>query len=312
MGGHTAPPPIPNPIIRLTRQTAADEPYAVDYRDLTDAALRRRRDAEQGMYMAESTRVVSRALAAGHRPRSFFMAERHLPELAEAVSAHPQAPVLLGEDAVLEEIAGFHLHRGALAAMHRPRSPEPEEIMEGSRTMLVLEGITDHTNVGAIFRSAAALGVDGILLSPTCADPLYRRSIRVSMGSVFTLPWTRLPRDTSQGSWATAAAEIRRAGFLLGALEVTQDAVALDDSRVRNAPRVALILGAEGPGVTPEALASADVAVVIPMAGRAGRHEESLDSLNVAAAAAVSCWELGRRRLGSGTTGCDAGPTAIR
>lgn len=286
---------LPNPVIRLSGPEAVADPRVADYGQLTDAGLRRHRDAEQGMYMAESTRVVARALAAGHRPRSFFMASRHLPELAGAIAAHPQAPVFLGDDEVLEAITGFHLHRGALAAMHRPRLPELGEVLASSRTLLVLEGITDHTNVGAIFRSAAALGIDGILLSPTCADPLYRRSIRVSMGSVFTLPWTRLARDTSQGTWGRAAAQIREAGFLLGALEVTEGAVALDDQRIRGAEKVALILGAEGPGVTAEALQAADTAVMIPMTGRAGRHEESLDSLNVAAAAAVAAWELGRR-----------------
>ncbi|MDO5492787.1 MAG: RNA methyltransferase [Nesterenkonia sp.] len=286
---------LPNPVLRLSEPDAAEDPLVADYRELTDAAMRRRRDAEHGMYMAESSRVVARALAAGHRPRSFFMTERHLPQLAEAVSAHPDAPVILGDDAVLESITGFHLHRGALAAMHRPVPPEPEALLDAARTLLVLEGITDHTNVGAIFRSAAALGVDGMLLSPTCADPLYRRSIRVSMGSVFTVPWARLPRDSSDGAWASGARSIREAGFLLGALEVADGAVALDDPTIRRAERVALILGAEGPGVTAGALASADVAVEIPMAGRAGRHEVSLDSLNVAAAAAVACWELGRR-----------------
>lgn len=248
------------------------------------------------MYIAESSMVVRRAVAAGHRPRSFFMAHRQLPKLVDVVSRWPEAPVYLGSEEVLEAITGFHLHRGALAAMHRPPELTAQQIMEGAQTLLVLEGITDHTNVGAIFRSAVALGVDGILLSPTCADPLYRRSIRVSMGSVLAMPWARLPRDTSDGDWSTAAEQIRDQGFLLAALEVTEGAISLSDHRLMGAPRVALVLGGEGPGVSRATLARVQQTVVIPMPGAEdGVQAESLDSLNVGAAAAVACWELGRR-----------------
>lgn len=291
-------PPVPNTVVPNTvvALTDADDPRVADYRSLTDAALRRRQDLEHGMYMAESSQVVRRAVAAGHRPRSFFMEHRHLEQLADVVARWPDAPVYLGDEAVLEAITGFHLHRGALAAMHRPPQRSLEEILAGAGTVLVLEGITDHTNVGAIFRSAAALGVDGILLSPTCADPLYRRSIRVSMGSVLTMPWTRLPRDSADGSWTTAAAGLHDAGFELLALEVTEDAVGLTAEAIASAPRLALVLGAEGPGVRQDTLEVADRRVLIPMPGaESGAHALSLDSLNVAAAAAVACWELGRR-----------------
>ena len=165
-----------------------------DYVSLTDVALRRRTEPERGLYIAESEKVIRRALRAGHRPRSYLMAERWLTDLADLV-ADAEAdgvPVFVGEHDVIEQLTGFHLHRGALASMQRPELPSVAALVADARRVLVLEDIVDHTNVGAVFRSAAALGVDAVLVTPRCADPLYRRAIRVSMGTVFQVPWTRL------------------------------------------------------------------------------------------------------------------------
>ncbi|HET8767865.1 MAG TPA: TrmH family RNA methyltransferase, partial [Pedococcus sp.] len=177
-----------------TEITRADDERLADYVALTDVALRRRTEPERGLYIAESEKVIRRALTAGHRPRSYLMARRWLTDLADIVEQAEAdgVPVFVGEHDVIEQLTGFHLHRGALAAMQRPVLPSLESLLEGARRVLVLEDVVDHTNVGAVFRSAAALGVDAVLVTPRCADPLYRRSIRVSMGTVFQVPWTRV------------------------------------------------------------------------------------------------------------------------
>ncbi len=272
------------PIIRLTDP---DDDRLADYTRLTDVALRRRLEPERGLYMAESTKVIRRALDAGHRPRSFLMTERWLPELADVLAdveaRFPGVPVYVGPAEVVETITGFHLHRGALAAMHRPELPRVGDLLAaarggaGARRVAVLEGVVDHTNVGAVFRSAAALGVDVVLVSPECADPLYRRSVRVSMGTVFQVPWTRLE------AWPGGLDLLRTAGFTVAALALADDAVALDDLAAAPPERLALVLGTEGDGLSRRAVAAADVVVRIPMAG-------GVDSLNVAAASAVAFW----------------------
>ncbi|XNS27827.1 RNA methyltransferase [Citricoccus nitrophenolicus] len=269
--------------------TDADDPRVAVYSRLTDAALRRRTDADHGIYLAESSAVVRRALAAGHRPRSFFLSHRYLESMTEVFAAHPGVPVYTGTDAVLESITGFHLHRGALAAMDRPHPLSPDEVLSRARRVAVLENVSDHTNLGAIFRSAAGLGVDAILVSPESADPLYRRSIRVSMGTVFSIPWARVGEADGRGraAWPAALDQLRAAGFTVAALELSESAVDLDDPSLRDHERLALVLGAEGPGVTAGALAASDVHVRIPMAS-------GVDSLNVAAASAVAFWELRR------------------
>lgn len=271
----------------IQRLTDPDDPRLADYTRLTDVALRRRLEPEHGLYMAESTKVILRALAAGHRPRSLLMTERWLPELADLIADVEQrfgdVPVYVGPPEVVEAITGFHLHRGALAAMHRPPLPAPADVLvaardgAGARRVAVLEGIVDHTNVGAVFRSAAALGVDAVLVSPDCADPLYRRSVRVSMGAVFQVPWTRLE------PWPGGLTELREAGFTVAALALADDAVSLDDVAASPPERLALVLGTEGDGLSRAAVAAADVVVRIPMAG-------GVDSLNVAAASAVAFW----------------------
>ena len=179
---------------RVELRSAEDltDPRLAPYTSMTDAALRRAVDAEHGIYLAESSQVVRRALAAGHTPRSFLLAHRYLDSFADVLGAHPHVPVFTGPDDVLTALTGFHLHRGALAAMDRPVQPDAREVLAGARRVLVAEDLVDHTNLGAIVRSAAALGWDGMLVTPRAADPLYRRAIRVSMGTVFRLPWARL------------------------------------------------------------------------------------------------------------------------
>jgi tRNA G18 (ribose-2'-O)-methylase SpoU len=260
----------------------ADDPRVSDYTQLTDVHLRKVREPAEGMYIAESSRVLRRALAAGHRPRSFFLAEKWLTDLNDVFEQYPDVPVFIGSAALLEDITGFHLHRGAMAAMERPAPVALPELLAGSRRVAVLEDIVDHTNVGAIFRSAAALGIDAVLVTPRCGDPLYRRSVRVSMGTVFQVPWARLD------SWPGDLARLRDSGFTIAAMELTGDAVDLDVLAARNPDRLALVLGTEGAGMSDATLAAVDLAVKIPM--RAG-----VDSLNVAAASAVAFWELRSR-----------------
>jgi len=268
---------------RTTRVTDPADPRLHDYTDLKDVKLRSVREPAEGLYMAESSSVIRRALEAGHRPRSFLMAEKWLDSMADVLAAHPDAPVYVGSDDVVQRITGFHLHRGALAAMHRPVLPSVHDLLAGARggagarRVAVLEDIVDHTNVGAIFRSAAALGVDAVLVSPRCADPLYRRSVRVSMGTVFQVPWTRLE------SWPDGLHALQDDGFTVAALALSDDSVSLDDLVADPPERLAMVLGTEGDGLSRGAVAAADVVVRIPMAG-------GVDSLNVAAASAVAFW----------------------
>ncbi len=259
----------------------ADE-RLTDYVALTDVALRRRTEPEQGLYIAESEKVIRRALAAGHRPRSMLMAERWLTDLADVVAdaVADGIPVYVGEHEVIEHLTGFHLHRGALVAMHRPVLPGLADVLASARRVLVLEDIVDHTNVGAVFRSAAALGADAVLVTPRCADPLYRRAVRVSMGTVFQVPWTRIDPWPDGG-----VSRLREHGFVVAALALADGSVSLAELAARAPERLALILGTEGDGLTRHTVAAADLAVRIPMSG-------GVDSLNVAAASAVALWAL--------------------
>ncbi|HET7280094.1 MAG TPA: RNA methyltransferase [Dermatophilaceae bacterium] len=265
-------------------ETLSDE-RLLDYVGLTDVALRRRSEPEQGLYIAESEKVIRRALEAGHRPRSFLMAQRWLTDLGDVVAdaeAHG-TPVFVGDHDVIEALTGFHLHRGALASMQRPALPALDDILGGAQRVFVLEDIVDHTNVGAVFRSAAALGVDAVLVTPRCADPLYRRAIRVSMGTVFQVPWTRID------PWPGRIETLRAAGFVVATLALSESAIGLDELAANPPDRLALVLGTEGDGLSHRTIAGADLTVTIPMAG-------GVDSLNVAAAGAVAAWAL-RRRL---------------
>ncbi len=263
------------------RVTDPGDRRLADYVGLTDVALRRRTEPERGLFIAESEKVIRRALAAGLRPRSYLMAERWLTDLADVVAEAERAgvPVYVGEHAVLEALTGFHLHRGALAAMQRPVLPAVADVCRAARRVVVLEDVVDHTNVGAVFRSVAGLGVDAVLVTPRCADPLYRRSIRVSMGTVFQVPWTRVD------PWPGGVQELRRLGFTVAALALADDAVALDVLAADPPERLALVLGTEGDGLGLRTLESVDLTVTIPMAG-------GVDSLNVAAASAVAAWAL--------------------
>jgi tRNA G18 (ribose-2'-O)-methylase SpoU len=275
------------PVIRIT--DPADERLG-DYVALTDVVLRSRHEPEAGLYIAESTSVIRRALEAGHRPRSFLMSARWLDAMSdvlETAGAGPSGdvPAYVGDTDVVNAVAGFNVHRGALAAMHRPTLLTPSDLIAalgvGPRTVVVLEDIVDHTNVGAIFRSVAGLGADAVLVSSRCADPLYRRSVRVSMGGVFQVPWTRL------GDWDQGMQDLRAAGFMIAALALADDSQSLDDFVAHRPDRVALVLGAEGDGLSKGAIAGSDIVVRIPMSG-------GVDSLNVAAASAVALWAVRR------------------
>ncbi len=257
-----------------------------DYTGLTDVALRSKSEPEKGLYIAESSTVLRRALEAGHRPRSVLLAHRWLPDVEEMLAAVPggdEVPVYVAAPELLEQVTGFHVHRGALAAMHRPALPTVADVLasarggRGARRVAVLEDIVDHTNVGAIFRSAAGIGVDAVLVTPRCADPLYRRSVRVSMGTVFQVPWTRID------PWPGGIDVLREAGFVTAALALTDRSITLDELAADLPERLALVLGTEGDGLRPGTITGADTVVRIPMAG-------GVDSLNVAAASAVAFW----------------------
>lgn len=265
--------------MHIERVSDAASDAVADYADLTDVALRSATEPERGLYIAESAKVIGRAIAAGHRPRSVLMEEKWLPTLEAELSPF-DIPVHLADASQLERITGYRVHRGALAAFERPELPDPAALLAGARRVVVLEDIVDHTNVGAIFRSVAGLGADAVLVSARCADPLYRRSVRVSMGTVFQVPWTRLP------DWPEATPLLHEHGFEIAALALADDAVSLRDLAAAAPERLALVFGAEGDGLSRRALAAADRVVTIPM-----RH--GVDSLNVAAAAAVVLYALG-------------------
>lgn len=265
----------------LIRVQDAGDPRLSDYVALRDTTLRRSLESERGLFIAEGEKVIRRAIEAGHRPRSFLLAERWLAGLSDLLDAASDVPVFVVSEALAEEVTGFHVHRGALASLHRAE-PTPMADLLGLRRLVVAEDIVDHTNVGAIIRNAAGLGWDGVLLAPRAADPLYRRSIKVSMGTVFSLPWARVD------DWATAIPTLQQAGFTVAALALTPDAVALDDLVADSPEKLAIVVGTEGDGLSRRWVAQADMVVQIPM-------HAGVDSLNVAAATAVACWALGPR-----------------
>ncbi|GGO68498.1 TrmH family RNA methyltransferase [Nocardioides deserti] len=256
------------------------DPRLADYRDLRDVELRKNLEAEHGLFLAEGEKVVRRAVEGGHTPRSFLMAPRWLDGLADVLD-RSDAPCYVLSEALAEQVTGFHVHRGALASLERRPLPSVDEVLDGARSVLVLEDVVDHTNVGAIFRSGAALGFDAVLLAPRCADPLYRRSIKVAMGTVFNVPWTRLP------DWYDALPDLSARGFTTIALTLADDSSPIEDA-VAGLDEVALVLGSEGHGLSPRWEQSADRRAIIPMA-------EGVDSLNVAAATAVACYVTARR-----------------
>jgi tRNA G18 (ribose-2'-O)-methylase SpoU len=270
--------------VRLTVTDAAD-PRLSDYVRLRDASLRRHLESEHGLFIAEGAKVIRRAIHAGYRPRSFLLAQRWLNDLSDVLSLWPGVPVYVVTVDLAERVTGFHVHRGALASLHREERHSLQELLALQR-LVVLEDIVDHTNVGAILRNAAGLGWGGALLSPRAADPLYRRSIKVSMGAVFSLPWARLV------DWRDAPHLLSAAGFLTVALSLAPDAVELSQLAAEITPqtRVAVLLGTEGAGLSTCWSDGATLRARIPMSA-------DIDSLNVAAAAAIACYALSARGL---------------
>jgi tRNA G18 (ribose-2'-O)-methylase SpoU len=265
---------------RTIELDSAGDPRLADYTRLTDAGLRTHLEAEHGLFIAEGTKVIARAVAAGYPVRSLLLGKSRLADLSALAEAAGAAPVYVVPDEVAERLTGYQVHRGALASLGRKPLPEVSAVTGGARRIVVLEDLVDHGNVGAIFRCAAALGVDAVVLSPRCADPLYRRSVKVSMGAVFAIPYARMT------GWYDGLAELKAAGFRVLALTPDERATPVATA-LRDAGRVALLLGTEGDGLSARWLHEADEPVRIPMnpAARAA----GVDSLNVVAAAAIAC-----------------------
>ncbi|MFJ3823875.1 TrmH family RNA methyltransferase [Streptomyces nodosus] len=262
-----------------------DDPRLRDYTGLTDVELRRRREPAEGLFIAEGEKVIRRAADAGYEMRSMLLTAKWADVMRDVID-ELRAPVYTVSPELAERVTGYHVHRGALASMQRKPLPPADDILAGARRVVIMESVNDHTNIGAIFRSAAALGMDAVLLSPDCADPLYRRSVKVSMGAVFSVPYARLE------TWPKGLEAVREAGFTLLALTPDEKAKILDETAPHTMERVALMLGAEGDGLSRRALAAADERVRIPMA-------HGVDSLNVGAAAAVAFYAVTTGRPGS-------------
>ncbi len=261
----------------LIELTSLDQPGADVFSTLTEAQLRNRLEPEKGVFIAESPKVIRVALDAGYEPTALLCERKHLTGDASGILARcPGIPVYTGERELLARLTGYVLTRGVLCAMRRPRMKSVEEICEDARRIVIIKGVTDTTNIGAIFRSAAALGIDAVLLTPDSCDPLNRRAVRVSMGSVFLIPWTWID---------TPLSDLRRLGFRTAAMALSDDSIPLDAPVLKQEPRLALIMGTEGDGLPHDTIAEADYTVRIPMA-------HGVDSLNVAAASAVAFWEL--------------------
>ena len=246
------------------------------YASLTEAQLRNRLDPSRGIFIAESPKVINVAIEAGYEPLSMLCEERHVEgDAASIIARFPDIPVYTGCRELLALLTGYTLTRGVLCAMRRPVPPAVEEVCRDARRVVVLDGVVDTTNIGAIFRSAAALGIDAVVLTPTSCDPLNRRAIRVSMGTVFLVPWT----------WVDDAESLRALGFKTVAMALTDRSVSIDDPQLCAEPRLAIIMGTEGDGLPDSTIQRADYTARIPMA-------HGVDSLNVAAAAAVAFWQL--------------------
>ena len=262
------------PIIEIT---TLDVPGVEVFGMLTEAQLRSRVETERGVFIAESPKVIRVAFDAGYEPVSLLCERRHIMgDAADIVERCGDIPVYTGERELLSQLTGYTLTRGVLCAMRRPVLRSLEEVCRGARRVAVIDGVSDTTNIGAIFRSAAALGIDAVLLTPDACDPLNRRAVRVSMGSVFLVPWTR-----TDGSLAG----LKRLGFRTAALALKDRSLSLDDPVLKSEPRLAVVMGTEGDGLADRTIAEADYVVRIPMA-------HGVDSLNVAAASAVAFWEL--------------------
>ena len=265
-----------NQLIEITDLSVPElEPYA----RLSENELRHYFEPHGGLFVAESALVVERALDGGCEPVSLLVEHKQISGGAASLIERCDVPVYTAAPEILEQLTGYHLARGVLCLMRRPALPPAEELCCGMRRIAVLEAVMNPTNLGAIFRSAAALGMEAVLLTPGCTDPLYKRSARVSMGTVFQMPWTKLGED-----WI---GKLKGMGFKLAAFALTDDTVSIRDPGLNAEERLAVVLGSEGPGLKPETIAEADYTIKIPM-----YHD--VDSLNVAAASAVAFWQLGR------------------
>ena len=275
---------MPN-IIEITDFHAPElDPYA----RLTQNQLRNRLEPEKGIFIAESPKVIDRALDAGYKPVSLLMERKQITGPAAGIlSRCGDAPVYTADRELLAELTGFELTRGVLCAFRRPAPRPVEELCKNARRVAVLEGIVDSTNVGAIFRSAAALNMDAVLINPSCCDPLCRRAVRVSMGTVFQVPWGQL--GETPADWPEKGMDILHSlGFKTAAMALSDRSVSIDDERLAKEPKLAIVLGTEGDGLAADTIASCDYTVKIPMS-------HGVDSLNVAAASAVAFWQLGRQ-----------------
>ena len=275
---------MPN-IIEITDFHAPElDPYA----RLTQNQLRNRLEPEKGIFIAESPKVIDRALDAGYKPVSLLMERKQITGPAAGIlSRCGDAPVYTADREMLAELTGFELTRGVLCAFHRPAPRPVEELCKNARRVAVLEGLVDSTNVGAIFRSAAALNMDAVLINPSCCDPLCRRAVRVSMGTVFQVPWGQL--GETPADWPEKGMDILHSlGFKTAAMALSDRSVSIDDEQLAKEPKLAIVLGTEGDGLAAGTIASCDYTVKIPMS-------HGVDSLNVAAASAVAFWQLGRQ-----------------
>lgn len=273
---------------RIIEITDFEAPELDVYARLTEGQLLNRHEPEKGIFIAESPKVIERALDAGCVPLSFLVERRHIEtQAAQILKRCEGIPVYTAEFDVLTRLTGFKLTRGMLCAMRRPKLPRPEEVLKNAKRVAVLENIVNPTNVGAVFRSAAALFMDAVLLTPDCSNPLYRRAIRVSMGTVFQVPWTFLEGDFA---WPRPGIErLRGLGFSTAAMALREDSVSINDPKLLAEEKLAVVLGTEGDGLAPDTIADCDYTVRIPMS-------HGVDSLNVAAASAVAFWQLGRIR----------------
>ena len=276
------------PLIQEIRDLNA--PELAPFARLTEAQLRSSTETAHGLFIAESPKVITSALDAGCTPLAFLMERRQIDGPAAPVLARcPDVPVYTGDREMLATLTGYTLTRGVLCAMARPAPRQAADICRNARRVAVLENIVDSTNVGAVFRSAAAMGVDGVLLSPSCCDPLCRRAVRVSMGTVFLVPWARLGQD--KADWPEKGlASLEEWGFATAALALNENSLRIDDPALAAEPRLAMVLGTEGDGLAPNTIARCRYTVRIPM-------RPGVDSLNVAAAGAVAFWQLCGKNL---------------
>ncbi len=265
------------PIVHITN---IHQPELAPYASLTEAQLRNRLNPEEGIFIAESPKVINVALNQGYTPLSLLCEERHIQgDAASIIERYNDLTIYTGSRELLAQLTGYTLTRGVLCAMRRPTPLPLEEVTKDAHRIVIIDGVVDSTNIGAIFRSAAAIGIDAILLTPTSCDPLNRRSIRVSMGTVFQVPWTWIP-DGPQC--------VKNLGFKTAAMALSDNSLSLDAPELKQIPRLALIMGTEGDGLSKDTIENSDYVVRIPM-------KHGVDSLNVAAAAAVACWELRMR-----------------